>query len=78
MAWCPEVVASRWEVVDRAALRIAENFYCALEEGKGNHGNENVQAPGTLGCARALHAAMVKARKEGMNPILRGIIAREV
>lgn len=79
MAGCPEVVASRWEVVDRAAPVVAEDYYRALAkdgDDDENDGRRNRRrsddAPGILGSARALHAAMVKARDDGVNPMFWG------
>lgn len=69
MAGCAEVVASRWEVVDCAAPKVAEDYYRALAKDKGRGKDD---APGILGSARALHAATVKARDEGVNPMFWG------
>ena len=69
MAGCPEVVGSRWEVVDSAAPKIAEDYYRAMLHRSKDKGEDS---PGVTGSARALHAAVIKAREEGVDAMFWG------
>jgi tetratricopeptide (TPR) repeat protein len=68
MLGCPEVVASRWEVVDASSPQIAEDFYRAL----GDECTAECDVAGTLGFARALHASLKKARERELAPLFWG------
>lgn len=71
MRGVPEVVASRWEVVDELSVEVAGWFYKALA-GKDCDSNRDMKTSGTVGSARALHQAVKTARERGDNAMFWG------
>jgi tetratricopeptide (TPR) repeat protein len=71
MKGVPEVVASRWEVVDELSVEVATWYYEALA-GKGCDANRDVERGGALRSARALHEAVRTARQKGENAMYWG------
>ena len=71
MRGCAEVVASRWEVGDEAAVGLAEKVYRALKE-RGREEKGEGDGEGVIGLARALHVSLRKAREEGLSPLFWG------
>jgi hypothetical protein len=67
----PEVVASKWEVVDELSVEIATWYYQALAS-KGCDINGDADTGGVLGSARALHEAVRTAKQRGRMPCIGG------